>query len=79
MTQESALFLQCPHCHKYDRTKVVDSRRQHASNRIRRRRECAACGGRFTTYESIEVADLVLIKQRKKTISQVKSLLSRLE
>ena len=50
----------CPFCrHKED--KVVDSRLSGDS--IRRRRECLQCGRRFTTYEYVEVASLLVVKR----------------
>jgi hypothetical protein len=42
--------VQCPWCHSLD-DKVVDSRLADDGAAIRRRRECLACGRRFTTYE----------------------------
>ena len=50
----------CPFC-KNDNDKVVDSRVRGSS--IRRRRECCACGRRFTTREYIEVQPLTVIKR----------------
>lgn len=50
----------CPYC-KFDEDKVVDSRMSGSS--IRRRRECLACGRRFTTYEYIEMVPLTVIKR----------------
>ncbi len=45
--------MRCPKCGN-DETRVVDSRMQDASNAIKRRRECRACGYRFTTFERCE-------------------------
>jgi len=42
--------------------KVVDSRPVEESNAIRRRRECTSCGKRFTTYETVEETQLLVIK-----------------
>jgi transcriptional repressor NrdR len=42
---------------------VVDSRPAEGGEAIRRRRECAACGRRFTTYERVEGADLTVVKR----------------
>ena len=50
----------CPFC-KNDNDKVVDSRVSGSS--IRRRRECCACGRRFTTREYIELQPLTVIKR----------------
>lgn len=52
--------MRCPFCNAED-TKVIDSR--PAEGRKRRRRECAACGKRFTTYEVIEVPLLMVEKK----------------
>lgn len=43
----------CPSCHDSE-TRVIDSRPAEAGTSIRRRRECEACGHRFTTYERLE-------------------------
>ena len=51
----------CPYCRR-DETKVIDSRGS-AGNSIRRRRECLACGRRFTTYEKVEQAPLRVLKR----------------
>ncbi|QUI23214.1 transcriptional repressor NrdR [Vallitalea pronyensis] len=56
--------MRCPFCHE-DNTKVVDSRPSDENNLIRRRRQCEACGKRFTTYEKIETIPLVVIKKDK--------------
>ncbi len=45
--------MQCPFC-GVDRDKVVDSRSSEGGRAVRRRRECLACGRRFTTYERVE-------------------------
>ena len=52
--------MQCPFCGAKD-TRVLDSR--PAENRIRRRRECAVCGKRFTTYEIVE-RPLLMVQKR---------------
>ena len=52
--------MQCPYCNGAD-SKVTDSR--SAEDSIRRRRECAACGHRFTTYERIEAVQLHVLKR----------------
>jgi transcriptional repressor NrdR len=54
--------MRCPVCgHEEDR--VVDSRTAEDGRAIRRRRECLACGNRFTTYERIEQAPLLVLKR----------------
>lgn len=52
--------MMCPYCLQGE-TKVVDSRGQELV--IRRRRECLACGRRFTTHERIEESPLKVIKK----------------
>jgi transcriptional repressor NrdR len=54
--------MRCPQCGARD-TRVVDSRDLDDSATIRRRRECAACTTRFTTYERVETARLVVVKR----------------
>ena len=53
--------MRCPHCGERE-TRVVDSRDLDDAATIRRRRECAACATRFTTYERVEAARLVVVK-----------------
>ena len=54
--------MRCPQCGERD-TRVVDSRDLDDAATIRRRRECNACTTRFTTYERIEAARLVVVKR----------------
>ncbi len=54
--------MRCPHCEN-DATRVIDSRDLENGSTIRRRRECEACGHRFTTYERPEGARLVVVKR----------------
>ena len=54
--------MKCPYC-GHDGDKVVDSREIQANRVIRRRRECAACARRFTTYERIEDSPPMIIKK----------------
>jgi transcriptional repressor NrdR len=54
--------MRCPQCGTRD-SRVVDSRDLDESSTIRRRRECPACGSRFTTYERVEAARLVVAKR----------------
>ncbi|MCG5516600.1 MULTISPECIES: transcriptional regulator NrdR [unclassified Ectothiorhodospira] len=46
--------MKCPYCGAPD-TRVVDSRLAGEGEQVRRRRECAACGDRFTTFEGAEL------------------------
>jgi len=54
--------MRCPFC-GHDETKVVDSRTSESQDAIRRRRECLACGERFTTYERREEMPLMVVKK----------------
>jgi len=54
--------MRCPQCGERE-TRVVDSRDLDDSATIRRRRECSACATRFTTYERVEAARLVVVKR----------------
>lgn len=54
--------MKCPFCGNAN-TQVKDSRDTIDENAIRRRRECPDCGGRFTTYERIQLQDLTVIKK----------------
>jgi transcriptional repressor NrdR len=54
--------MRCPKCGGQD-DKVVDSRSSREGATIRRRRECIACGHRFTTYEEVERGGLVVVKR----------------
>jgi transcriptional repressor NrdR len=54
--------VRCPYCRAND-DKVVDSRLGEEAASIRRRRECLACGRRFTTYERVEEAPLLISKR----------------
>ncbi len=54
--------MKCPYCgHRSD--KVVDTREVEDGSVVRRRRECLACGRRFTTYEHIENIPLFVVKR----------------
>jgi transcriptional repressor NrdR len=54
--------MHCPFCGAND-TKVIDSRLVAEGDQVRRRRECLACGERFTTFETAELVLPRLIKQ----------------
>ncbi|MGI5853236.1 MAG: transcriptional regulator NrdR [Bacillota bacterium] len=54
--------MRCPSCSNDD-TRVLDSRPTEEGAAIRRRRECPACGRRFTTFERIEEVPLMVIKK----------------
>ena len=53
--------MKCPYCFS-NKTRVVD-KRSIKTGTNRRRRECLKCGKRFTTYERVEMSDLVVIKK----------------
>ncbi|HZD69990.1 MAG TPA: transcriptional regulator NrdR [Actinomycetes bacterium] len=55
--------MRCPFCGSVDQDRVVDSRRSDDGATIRRRRACAACGRRFTTFERIEEVPLLVLKR----------------
>ena len=57
--------MRCPFCGNDD-SQVKDSRPTEDSGAIRRRRQCPACGGRFTTFERIQLRDLVIVKKSGK-------------
>src|SRR5262249_18819189 len=54
--------MKCPCCNSPD-TQVIDSRVSDDGDSIRRRRKCAACNKRFTTYETIELRMPQVVKQ----------------
>ena len=54
--------MRCPYCGAPD-TRVIDSRDVREGESIRRRRECAACSRRFTTYENVEMRELIVVKR----------------
>ncbi len=54
--------MKCPFCSSDD-TKVIDSRPADDNTSIRRRRQCEACGKRFTTYEKLETMPLMVVKK----------------
>ncbi len=54
--------MKCPFC-GHIKDKVVDSRESGSGDAIRRRRECLACGRRFTSYERIEEIPYLVVKK----------------
>ncbi|MFH0940318.1 MAG: transcriptional regulator NrdR [Candidatus Omnitrophota bacterium] len=54
--------MNCPFCGHVD-DKVIDSRASSEGSSVRRRRECLACGKRFTTYEVVEEMPLLVVKK----------------
>lgn len=57
--------MRCPFCGNTE-TQVKDSRPAEDHVAIRRRRFCPSCGGRFTTYERVQLRDLIVIKKNSK-------------
>lgn len=53
--------MRCPFCQSDD-TQVKDSRPTEDNSSIRRRRACGECGGRFTTFERIQLRDMMVVK-----------------
>src|SRR5918997_728237 len=54
--------MRCPFCANDD-SQVKDSRPTEDGGAIRRRRQCPACGARFTTFERVQLRDLVVVKK----------------
>ena len=54
--------MKCPFCGQPD-SKVIDSRPTADGNSIRRRRECESCQKRFTTFETIETVQIIVVKK----------------
>jgi transcriptional repressor NrdR len=54
--------MRCPFCQHPD-SDVIDTRKLNGGETIRRRRKCAACGKRFTTYERVESVSLTVVKK----------------
>jgi transcriptional repressor NrdR len=57
--------MRCPFCGN-DETQVKDSRPTEDNSAIRRRRQCANCGARFTTFERVQLRELTVIKSNGK-------------
>lgn len=64
--------MKCPYCPAQE-TKVIETRDSDLDS-LRRRRECARCGKRFTTYEKLDVTDLFVVKRdgRREKFDRVK-------
>ena len=59
--------MRCPFC-GHEETQVKDSRPTEDGATIRRRRQCLNCGGRFTTFERIQLRELTVIKKTGKRV-----------
>lgn len=53
--------MRCPFCGCED-TQVKDSRSAEDGSSIRRRRQCTACSGRFTTFERVQLREMIVVK-----------------
>ncbi len=54
--------MKCPFC-GCEETQVKDSRNTDDNSSVRRRRECPECGSRFTTFERVQLRELVVVKK----------------
>ena len=54
--------MRCPFCGNDD-SQVKDSRPSEDNSAIRRRRHCPGCGGRFTTFERVQLRELIVVKK----------------
>jgi transcriptional repressor NrdR len=59
--------MRCPFCQNDD-TQVKDSRPTEDRSSIRRRRFCPACGGRFTTFERVQLRELFVVKRNGRRV-----------
>ncbi|MBL4784552.1 MAG: transcriptional repressor NrdR [Cohaesibacteraceae bacterium] len=59
--------MRCPYCGS-EETQVKDSRPTEDNTAIRRRRICAGCGGRFTTFERVQLRELTVLKKSGRRI-----------
>lgn len=60
--------MRCPYCSSID-SQVKDSRPTEDNSAIRRRRVCNDCAGRFTTFERVQLRELMVLKKSGKRIS----------
>ena len=59
--------MRCPFCNN-EETQVKDSRPSEDGTAIRRRRYCPDCGGRFTTFERVQLRELTVIKRNNRRV-----------
>ena len=57
--------MRCPFC-AHDDSQVKDSRPTEDNSAIRRRRQCESCGGRFTTFERVQLREIAVVKSEGK-------------
>lgn len=60
--------MRCPYCQSAD-TQVKDSRPTDDGSAIRRRRVCTDCGGRFTTFERVQLRELSVVKKSGRRVA----------
>lgn len=60
--------MRCPFCGA-DNTAVKDSRPAEENTAVRRRRSCDVCGGRFTTFERVQLREVTVIKRDGKRVA----------
>ncbi|HZP21014.1 MAG TPA: transcriptional regulator NrdR [Bauldia sp.] len=60
--------MRCPYCGNPD-TQVKDSRPSEDNTAIRRRRVCPDCGGRFTTFERVQLRELMVVKKSGRKVA----------
>jgi transcriptional repressor NrdR len=68
--------MRCPYCSS-EQTQVKDSRPTEENQAIRRRRVCEDCGGRFTTFERVQLRELTVIKRSGRRVPFDRDKLSR--
>lgn len=68
--------MRCPYCSS-ENTQVKDSRPTEENVAIRRRRICPDCGGRFTTFERVQLRELTVIKRSGRRVAFDREKLSR--
>lgn len=68
--------MRCPFC-AHDDTQVKDSRPTEDNASIRRRRQCSSCGARFTTFERVQLREVVVVKSGDKRESFERSKLEQ--
>jgi transcriptional repressor NrdR len=68
--------MRCPYC-SCENTQVKDSRPTEENQSIRRRRNCEDCGGRFTTFERVQLREITVIKRSGRRVPFDREKLSR--
>jgi transcriptional repressor NrdR len=68
--------MRCPFCGS-ENSQVKDSRPSDENSAIRRRRVCSDCSGRFTTFERVQLRDLVVVKKSGRKVAFDRDKLSR--